>query len=102
MSMVVSPLQDIDRVAMGLRALAAGFQIRSEFDGSGGQSFNAVANELLEWAERLESARAGLCERDDLSIPEQDDLHCPTCGKEWVWHGRDEKQRVCDECRFGE
>ena len=31
---------------------------------------------------------------------ELDGLHCPKCGEEWVWHGRDEKQRVCDECRF--
>jgi len=33
---------------------------------------------------------------------ELDGLHCPTCGQEHIWHGRDEKQRVCAECRFSE
>jgi len=29
-----------------------------------------------------------------------DDTHCRRCGKDHIWHGRDERQRVCDECRF--
>ena len=34
-------------------------------------------------------------------MDELDGEHCPTCGQEWTWHGRDEAQRVCDECRYG-
>ena len=28
------------------------------------------------------------------------DEHCASCGQAHVWHGRDEKDRVCPECRF--
>ena len=30
------------------------------------------------------------------------DTHCETCGNFFVWHGRDESERSCPECRFGE
>jgi hypothetical protein len=39
---------------------------------------------------------------DPGSVGELDGETCPQCGAPHAWQGRDEKQRVCDECRYGE
>lgn len=33
---------------------------------------------------------------------EPDGEHCIRCGRLWQWHGRDERDRVCGECRYAD
>ena len=41
---------------------------------------------------------------DDLRLAElsksidEDGLHCPKCGEEWVWDGDSERSRFCPSC----
>ena len=31
-----------------------------------------------------------------------DGLHCPACGKPFVWTGREREGQRCPECRYGD
>lgn len=36
-----------------------------------------------------------------IPVPDESET-CPNCGEPHVWHGRDEKDRVCFQCRYPE
>jgi hypothetical protein len=74
-------------------------QHECEYHGFVWHGLNAETDEL----ECIPCARERLDSMTDALGSRPDDAEtCPNCGEPHVWHGRDEREKVCFPCRYPE